>query len=61
MTGEIVPGWSQRLHLCCNFMSIQTISLKIWKQTENTEHVFMYLDFLGFYFLILIQEETLFA
>ena len=35
MTGEIVPGWSQRLHLCCNFMSIQTISLKIWKQTEN--------------------------
>ena len=23
MTGEIVPGWSQRLHLCCNVMSIQ--------------------------------------
>ena len=59
MTGEIVPGWSQRLHLCCNFMSIQNHFLEDLE--TDREHVFMDLDFLGFYFLILIQEETLFA
>ena len=35
MTGEIVPGWSQRLHLCCNFMSIQNHFLEDLETDRN--------------------------